>query len=128
MKHWHLPSIEADGRREPRVLFSTPEARAVLLDLATGDVLRDHRVRERAVLQVVAGRVRLSADGSSMECDAGTIVAFEPGETHAVEALDHARVLLFLAPWPGEGHYDVREGVEVDPHRLPANASAPARG
>ncbi|MBW8878178.1 MAG: DNA gyrase subunit A [Acidobacteria bacterium] len=33
----HIPTIDAAGRREPRVLFSTPECRAVLIDLREGD-------------------------------------------------------------------------------------------
>ena len=57
MERWHIPSIEADGRREPRVLFSRPEARAVVIDLRDGEQLGEHSVHERAVLQVVNGRV-----------------------------------------------------------------------
>ena len=30
---------------------------------------------------------------------------FEPDERHALRSDDGARVLLLLAPWPGEGHY-----------------------
>ena len=57
MERWHLPSVEQSGRREPRVLFSTPECRAVVIDLRAGEELGEHEVRERAVLQVVSGSV-----------------------------------------------------------------------
>ena len=53
VERWHLPSIEANGKREPRVLFSRPECRAVVIDLNEGDELGDHRVYESAVLQVL---------------------------------------------------------------------------
>ena len=35
----------------------------------------------------------------------GTMVRFEPDERHALRSEGGARVLLLLAPWPGEGHY-----------------------
>jgi hypothetical protein len=33
------------------------------------------------------------------------LVRFEPSERHALRSDGGARVLLLLAPWPGEGHY-----------------------
>ena len=33
------------------------------------------------------------------------MVRFEPNERHALRSEDGARVLLLLAPWPGDGHY-----------------------
>ena len=123
MKRWHVPSIEAVGQREPRVLFSTPECRAVVIDLRAGDELGDHSVRERAVLQVVSGAVSVSIGAGDETCGAGTVVAFDPGERHSVRAAEDTRVLLLLAPWPGPGHY--ADGEAVDPQRVPANASVP---
>ncbi|MBA2424794.1 MAG: cupin domain-containing protein, partial [Actinobacteria bacterium] len=87
MERWHLPSIDASGKREPRVLFSRPECRAVLLDLQEGEEMRDHRVHERAIVEVVSGRLEVTVDGDSVECDAGTLLTFEPGETRSVRAL-----------------------------------------
>jgi quercetin dioxygenase-like cupin family protein len=123
VERWHLPSIEADGKREPRVLFSRPECRAVLIDLNAGDELGDHRIRESALIQVVSGRLSVTAGDSGMECDAGTLVTFAPGETRRVRAREPSRILLLLAPWPGEGHF--REGEDADPKRMPANAASP---
>jgi hypothetical protein len=50
VERWHLPPIEANGKREPRVLFSRPECRAVVSDLNEGDELGEHRVHENAVV------------------------------------------------------------------------------
>ena len=124
MDGWHLTSIEAAGKREPRVLFSTPECRAVLIDLPAGEEMGDHSVHERAVVQVVTGRVEVRGAGSTETCDAGTLVVFEPNERHALRAVDASRILLLLAPWPGDGHYAA--GEQSDPQRLPRNASAPS--
>jgi quercetin dioxygenase-like cupin family protein len=125
MQRWHVPSVDASGKREPRVLFSTKECRTVVIDLEAGDRLGEHSVHERAVVEVVSGRVRVSAAGQGCECEAGTLVTFDPGEKHAVEALEAARLLLLLAPWPGEGHYADGDRVS-DPARLPSGARAEA--
>ncbi len=123
MQRWHLPSIEANGKREPRVLFSRPECRAVVIDLNTGDELGAHRVYESAVLQVVSGRVRLEVDEEGVECDAGSLVTFAARETRSLRALEPSRILLVLAPWPGDGHFAA--GQDADPERMPANAVVP---
>jgi quercetin dioxygenase-like cupin family protein len=122
MNLWHIPSIEAAGRREPRVLFSTPECRAVVIDLRAGEGLGEHSVRERAVVEVVTGQVRVTAGGNDATCGAGTLITFDPEERHAIAAVEDARVLLMLAPWPGEGHYP--DGTLIDASRTPANATA----
>ena len=82
----------------------------------------DHRVHERAIVEVVSGKVEVTVDGESVECDSGTLLAFEPGETRRVLALTPSRIVLLLAPWPGEGHF--RAGETTDSARMPANATA----
>jgi quercetin dioxygenase-like cupin family protein len=123
MQRWHLPSIEADGKREPRVLFSRPECRAVVIDLNAGDELGTHRVYESALLQVVSGRVRLEVGEEGVECDSGSLVTFAARETRSLRALEPSRILIVLAPWPGDGHF--AEGQDADPERMPANAVVP---
>jgi quercetin dioxygenase-like cupin family protein len=123
MQRWHLPSIEANGKREPRVLFSRPECRAVVIDLNAGDELGEHRVHESALLQVVSGRVRLEVGDEGVECDAGSLVTFAARETRSLRALEPSRILIVLAPWPGDGHF--AEGQDADPERMPANAVVP---
>jgi quercetin dioxygenase-like cupin family protein len=120
---WHLPSIKATGKREPRVLFSTPECRAVVIDLQAGDVMGEHSVHERALIEVVAGSVLLGPAGDEVECGPGTFATFGPGERHTLSALTASRILLLLAPWPGDGHYQASE--DAHPDRLPAHAQAP---
>jgi quercetin dioxygenase-like cupin family protein len=123
VNRWHLPSIPANGKREPRVLFSRPECRAVLIDLNTGDELGDHRLHESALVDVVGGTVSLEMDRQEVECGAGTLLSFAPGETRSLRALEPSRILLLLAPWPGEGHFPA--GEDADPARMPAQATAP---
>ena len=98
--------IEAPaGTRDPVVVHSGNEARAVLIVLNAGPGAGrppgegerlGHRARgTRADL----GRRRVGRRGP------GTLFRFDPDERHSLASDDGARVLLLLAPWPGEGHY-----------------------
>ena len=106
MQLWDVLAADATGRTDPRVLFSTPEARMVMIDLAAGEALGEHEVHERAIIQVARGSVELTSERGATTCGEGAVVLLEPGERHAVLAREHARILLTLAPWPGAGHYD----------------------
>jgi quercetin dioxygenase-like cupin family protein len=123
MERWHLETVDAAGRREPRVLFSAPECRGVLIDLRAGEELGSHSVRERSLLEVVTGRVAITTEDEQADAGPGTLVAFAPGERHAVRATDASRLLLVLAPWPAEGHYEAAEA--RDPQRVGAGAHRP---
>jgi hypothetical protein len=57
------------------------------------------------LLVVVGGIVRIEAGGETLEAGIGTLVKFEPDERHVVASDTGAKILLLLAPWPGEGHY-----------------------
>jgi quercetin dioxygenase-like cupin family protein len=120
VNRWHLPSIDQTGKREPRVLFSSPACRAVVIDLQEGEAMGEHSVHENAILHVSSGAVAVTTDGTEVECPAGSLVLFDPNERHALRALEASRLLLLLAPWPGDGHYQAGE-VE----HLAANARVP---
>jgi quercetin dioxygenase-like cupin family protein len=110
----------------PRVLFSAPECRAIVIDLQSGEAMGEHHVRERAVVQVVTGCASVDVSGEVLECRAGTLLVFEPHERHAVRALQDTRLLVILTPWPAPEHYT--ESERSDARRLPANAIAPPVG
>ena len=106
MRSWDLSEIETPGgSRSPVVLESDEAARAVLIGLDPGQELGDHEVKERAFLLVVEGSVRVEAGGKELRAEQGALVSFDPEERRAVSSPDGARILLFLAPWPGPGHY-----------------------
>lgn len=122
MQRWNIAA--ADAATGPRVLFSSPEARGVLVDLAEGASLGTHRVRERALVHVVAGTLTVAAAGERARCETGSLVVLDPGEEHSVHAEEPSRFLLVLAPWPAPGHFE--EDERGDPHVLPANATQAA--
>ena len=110
MDTWDLTSVDApDGTRDPVVLQTADGARAVLIVLAPGQELREHEVKERAWVVVVDGSVRISSGGEDVDARVGRVATFAPGERHSLATETGARVLLLLAPWPGEGHYDPSE-------------------
>jgi quercetin dioxygenase-like cupin family protein len=103
---WNLRAIEApDGTRDPVVLHSNDEARAVLIRIEPGGKLGDHQVKERAWVCVVDGRVRVDGGGETFDAETGWLFMFEPDERHSLRSEEGARILLLLAPWPGSGHY-----------------------
>ena len=106
MRAWKLPDIETpEGSRSPVVLLSENEARAVLIGLAPGQELGEHQVKEHAWVVVVDGAAEVGAGGEAVDASVGTLVHFEPDERHYVRSAGGAKILLLLAPWPGEGHY-----------------------
>jgi quercetin dioxygenase-like cupin family protein len=106
MQRWNLLELDApDGTRDPIVLHTDADARAVLIVLQAGQSLGEHQVKENAWITVVEGNVQISVDGDSVDAAPGTLVRFEPDERHALRSDGGARILMVLAPWPGEGHY-----------------------
>jgi quercetin dioxygenase-like cupin family protein len=106
VRYWDLTQIEAPaGTRDPVVLATDDAARAVVIALAPGQQLGNHEVTERAWITVVEGSVQVSTDSEQRECPAGTLMTFEPHERRAIRSEGGARILMLLAPWPGEGHF-----------------------
>ena len=107
MQYWKLYEIDTpDGSRSPVVLHSVDgESRLVLVALDPGQKLGEHQVKEAAFVLVIAGEARIESGGEAYRAVAGDLFRFEPDERRSVSSEGGARVLLTLAPWPGEGHY-----------------------
>jgi quercetin dioxygenase-like cupin family protein len=106
VKHWNLREIETPGgSRSPAVQDPARPARALVIGLEPGQQLGEHEVKEHAFQLVVDGTVRIEAGNETIEAAPGMLFFFEPEERGSVSTRDGARLLLFLAPWPGLGHY-----------------------
>ena len=106
MRHWNLHEIDAPaGTRSPVVLHSQDEGRVVLVALDAGQELGEHQVKEAALLLVVEGNVSVDVGDESVDASAGELFRFDPDERRTVRSATGGRIVLFLAPWPGEGHY-----------------------
>ena len=110
MQSWNLIEIDAPGGTiDPQVLTTDDGARAIAIRLEAGQTMDDHQVRESAWVVVVEGEVDIRAGDKAVRGGVGTLVTFAPAERHAVRSETGARLLLLLAPWPGDGHYHAGE-------------------
>jgi quercetin dioxygenase-like cupin family protein len=106
MQHWDLQEIEMPGgSRSPVVLRSDEAARALLIGLEPGQSLGEHQVKEHALVSVVDGTVRVESSGETVEGGPGCFFFFDADERRSISTDGGARILMVLAPWPGEGHY-----------------------
>lgn len=109
MYHWTLDSLDLQPHR-PEVLHSVRGAsRSIAIFLPAGESLNDHQVHEQAHLVVVEGAVEVEQNGETVSGGPGLLAVFAPNERHEVRATEDARLLLVLAPWPGEGHPGARD-------------------
>ena len=102
MESWDIGSLAIEPQR-PLVLRSDAETRAIAIALRAGEELQEHQVHERAYLFVAAGEVEVSQDGSAATGGPGFLSHFEPNERRTVRAVRDSKLVLVLAPWPGEG-------------------------
>ena len=103
MESWDTRSIDVKPH-QPEVLRSDGEARVIAINLPAGEELQEHQVHERAYLVVADGEVEVDGGGSTETGGPGYLAVFDPNERHEVRARSDARIVLILAPWPGEGH------------------------
>ena len=104
MRTWDLNSVDVKPR-EPEVLVSEQEGRAIAIQLQAGDALDEHQVHERAWLLVISGEIEVDdAGGATTKGGPGMLALFDPNERHEVRASEDSRLLLVLSPWPGVGH------------------------
>ena len=103
MRTWDTTALELEPHKT-QILSSGDAARVIVLSLPAGERLQEHEVNERAWLMVVAGEVEIEARGERTTGGPGLVAEFDPHERHEVQATTDARLLLLLAPWPGNGH------------------------
>lgn len=103
METWDVTSMDVVPH-QPEVLRSDEEARLIAINLPAGERLQEHQVHERAYLLVADGEVEVEQDGRTETGGAGFLAHFQANERHEVRATSDARLVLILAPWPGQGH------------------------
>ena len=108
MDTWDIRSLDVQPHA-PQVLRTADDARVIAINLPAGELLQEHEVHEHAYLVVVDGQVELEQGGETERGGAGMVAHWVPQERHEVRATSDARLLLFLAPWPGAGHPNQRQ-------------------
>ena len=61
-----------------------------------GEELAEHTASSAAIVQILAGRMRFTADGEDLEAGPGFWLHMAPGTPHALTALEPAVMLLTL--------------------------------
>ena len=102
MRSWELQNLDVEAHK-PAILSSEDAARLVMLCIPAGERLQHHQVHERAWALVLEGELEIEA-GETISGGTGLLAEFDPGESHEVRATADSKVLLILAPWPGDGH------------------------
>lgn len=104
MKSWDLRTL-AVRAHAPEIVSSSEAARVIVLEIPAGESLQEHQVHERAWVVLIEGEaVVRTAAGEEVSGKTGALIEFDPAERHSVDAITKTRLLLLLAPWPGEGH------------------------
>jgi quercetin dioxygenase-like cupin family protein len=105
MKTWDIRALDVEAHKPHIVSSHEGAARVIALQLPAGERMQEHEVHERAWVVVVDGELEIEAsNGESTSGGPGFLAEFEPQEPHEVRATSDTRLLLFLAPWPGDGH------------------------
>ena len=107
MRHWHLREIDDAARcaSPSSCTRGTGPSAPSSSSCRPAQALGEHQVKEAALLLVLDGAVLVAAGDESVDGGAGSLFHFDPDERHSVTSAAGARLLLLLAPWPGEGHY-----------------------
>ena len=108
MESWDIRTLDVEPHF-PQVLHSDDDTRVVAINLPAGEMLQEHQTHERAYLVVVDGEVEISQDARTEIGAPGFIAHFDPNERREVRAKADSRIVLILAPWPGEGHASRRD-------------------
>jgi quercetin dioxygenase-like cupin family protein len=85
-----------------KTLVKYDDLRVVLIALKPHARLPEHETEGRIAIQMVAGRIRVRAQGRTFDLPMGRLLALDQGLPHDVEALEESAFLLTIA-WPGRG-------------------------
>jgi quercetin dioxygenase-like cupin family protein len=107
METWDIRALAVEPHH-PQVLKSDDETRAIAILLPAGEELQEHQVHERAYLFVADGEIEITNGDNSVSGGCGLVAQFAPNERRTVRAINDARLVLVLAPWPGVGHPSTR--------------------
>ena len=108
MDSWDIATLDLEPH-QPQVLRTDDESRVIAINLPAGEELQEHQVHERAYLVVAAGEIEVEQGRETRAGGPGFLAHFDPNERHEVRAKSDARLVLILAPWPGEGHPSRRD-------------------
>ncbi|MGZ8614951.1 MAG: cupin domain-containing protein [Actinomycetota bacterium] len=81
-----------------RVVHRDDEIDVTVFGLDTGEGLSEHTAARPAIVQVLSGTLRFTAEGEDVRMVTGSWVHMGAGASHALEALEPTVMLLTLLP------------------------------
>jgi quercetin dioxygenase-like cupin family protein len=100
---WDVRSLDVEPHF-PKVLHSDEEGRTIVINLPAGEALQDHQVHERSWVVVADGEIEIEGARETVKGGPGFLAHIDPNEVNEIRAASDARLIMVLAPWPGEGH------------------------
>jgi quercetin dioxygenase-like cupin family protein len=79
-----------------KVILRDEELNVTVFGFDTGEGLTEHQTPRRAIVHVLRGRLRLSADGEEFDAGPGFWLHMSPGTPHALTATEPTVMLLTL--------------------------------
>jgi quercetin dioxygenase-like cupin family protein len=129
--HAAIHDVAAAVDIESDAVVSTVVRRAESLNVTVfgfdaGQELTEHRADRAAVVQVIRGRLRFTADGEEIDAGPGFWLHMAPDGPHALVATEPTGMLLtLLGPWPAAAGDDLTQISSTDPR--PRTASPKPR-
>ncbi len=99
MESWNVTALDVEPHR-PEVLCTDDDTRAIAINLPAGELMQEHEVHENTYLLVAQGQVEIAQDGQETAGPTGTLFHFAPHERREVRAVNDARIVMILAPYP----------------------------
>jgi quercetin dioxygenase-like cupin family protein len=89
-----------DTGRNARTLVKFDDFRVVLTTLKANQRMPEHKTEARISLHILAGHLRVTAEGRTFDLRPGSLLALDCGTTHDIEARQDSSFLLTMA-WTG---------------------------
>lgn len=89
--------MPSDGEKAPTHVLQTDRLKVVRLSLAAGKQIPEHQAQGEITVQCLAGRVDFIVKGEPRAMTPGSMLYLDPGEPHALNAIDDSVMLVTLA-------------------------------
>ena len=93
------PHAAVDGHRQLAVVRHGPVSLILFVFEADG-FMKEHQAEGEVIIQVLAGRLAVTAGGEAATVGKGELVSLAPGQPHALRALEPSEMLLTICKVP----------------------------
>lgn len=84
------------GKLGHHTALKSDDARVIVLSFEAGHIMKDHAAPKTLLMQALDGELRITTEGETHTLTPGTIIRFDKGVRHEVEAVADSRLMLTL--------------------------------